>query len=78
VASPEAIRLGAKAVARLMGIKSVPLISCYENGQKLPSLINALKLELIYGTASRFLFPDLWSQLHREVMERQHHHLKAR
>ena len=64
-------RLGQKQLAYLMGIKSVTLISRYESGEKLPNLVNAIKLELILGSAIRFLFPELWSQLHREILGRQ-------
>ena len=63
--------LGQKQLARLMGLKSVTLISLYERGKKLPNLVNALKLELIFSTASRFLFPELWAQLHGELIKRQ-------
>ncbi len=46
-------------------------ISRYEHGVKLPRLINALKLEILYRTPVAFLFRDLYERLKKEIRNRE-------
>ena len=64
--------LSQKQIAYLMGHKSTAHISHYERGEKLPSLTNALKLEVILGGVFvSFLFPELFSRIRHEVHARR-------
>jgi transcriptional regulator with XRE-family HTH domain len=64
-----------KRVANFLGFKRTNDISRYEHGGKLPGLINALKLEIVYRTPVAFLFPDLYGRLRNEI-RRQEEKLK--
>ena len=48
-----------KDVAFLLGYESIGIISEWEQGTRLPCLINALKLSRIYRTLPNTLFSDL-------------------
>jgi transcriptional regulator with XRE-family HTH domain len=48
-----------KEVAEILGLKSSSIISRWEKGFCLPSLLNAFKLALLYGTMVDALFIDL-------------------
>ena len=54
-------------VATLLGYHQPTDISHYEHGRKLPSLVTALKLELIYRAPVGFLFYDLRDELRAQV-----------
>ena len=54
-----------------MGQKRTNDISRYEHGVKLPGLINALKLEIVYRTPVAFLFGDLYKELKKEIRKRE-------
>ena len=54
-----------------MGLKGTNTLSRYEHGKKLPGLINALKLEIIYRTPVAFLFGDLYERLKKEIRKRE-------
>jgi len=60
-----------KRTASFMGIKRTNDLSRYEHGVKLPNLINALKLEIIYRTPVAFLFGELYEQLREEIREKE-------
>lgn len=60
-----------KRVAHFMGFKRTNGLSRYEHGSKLPSLVNALKLELIYRTPVAFLFADLYQKLKKEIRSKE-------
>jgi transcriptional regulator with XRE-family HTH domain len=60
-----------KRVAYCAGLKTANSLSRYERGNKLPSLINALKLEIVYRTPVAFLFGKLYSKLRREIRNRE-------
>ncbi len=47
---------GQKQIASLLGHKRTDQISCYERGEKLPSLKTALQLAIIYKLPLRVLF----------------------
>lgn len=40
-------------------------------GERIPGLVNALKLEIVYRMPVAFLFRDLYSNLKNEVRERE-------
>ena len=60
-----------KKTASIMGIKRTNDLSRYEHGAKLPNLVNALKLEIIYRTPVAFLFADLYEGLKKEIRGRE-------
>ncbi len=59
-----------KQVAYLLNHQSIDQLSRYEQGARLPSLDNALKLEIIYGVPLRLLFKELFDTLEDEVWQR--------
>src|SRR5688572_3524715 len=59
-----------KQVAYLLNHRTVNQISRYENGSRMPTLLAALKLEIIFGVPARLLFPDLHEQLRAEIRKR--------
>ena len=63
-----------KWVATMLG-QSVPaMVSAYERGTKTPSFETAIKLELVYQTPLSELFPNLYSELAREVEKAKRNH----
>ncbi len=60
-----------KRVAYLMGLKGTNALSRYEHGNKLPGLINSLKLAIAYRIPVDFLFGDLYKKLREEVKGRE-------
>jgi len=60
-----------KGVARLLGGRSLSVISEYERGRKVPSLRTALKLEALYQTPLAQLFPGLYGTLSQEIAARK-------
>ena len=60
-----------KRVAHFMGFKRTNDLSRYERGAKLPNLLNALKLEIVYRTPVAFLFRELYEQLRKEIREKE-------
>lgn len=60
-------------VARALGLRKTSVVSRYENGKRYPSLVNALKLEIVYRMPVAFLFRDLYSELKDEVRGREEH-----
>jgi transcriptional regulator with XRE-family HTH domain len=63
--------LSQKRAAYFMGIDKTNALSLYERGNKLPGLINALKLEIVYRTPVAFLFADLYDRLRKEIRGRE-------
>lgn len=59
-----------KQVAYLLDQQSIDQLSRYEQGMRLPSLENALKLEIIYGVPLRILFKELFDELEDSVWQR--------
>ena len=57
--------------AYFMGLKRTNALSRYEHGFKLPNLMNALKLEIVYRTPVAFLFRELYEQLRKEIREKE-------
>lgn len=60
-----------KRVARCLGFRRTSDLSRYENGQRFPGLINALKLEIIYRTPVAFLYGNLYRELKMEIRKRE-------
>lgn len=58
-------------VAEILGYVSQADISRLEHGRKLPSLIGALKLEIVYRVPVAFLFPELYARLKAKLRERE-------
>jgi transcriptional regulator with XRE-family HTH domain len=56
-----------KTVARLLGQKGTYMVSCYERGLTLPPLPVLIKLTIILGAQLPELYPQLRTQLEREV-----------
>lgn len=57
-----------KDVAGILGLKSTSLISRWERGVCLPSLINLLRLSILYRTLVDGLFIDLKRLLQKELL----------
>ena len=63
--------LSQKQAAYRMGLKGANNLSRYEHGVKVPGLVNALKLEIVYRTPVAFLFGDLYAELKKEIRDRE-------
>ena len=59
------------SVARALGLKRTSLLSRYEHGTRMPSLENALKLEIVYRTPVAFLFDDLYLDLKSRIRTKE-------
>lgn len=55
-----------KQIARLLG-RSIPQLSRYESGQRIPSLKVALKFSIVYKLPIRLLFRDYYDECRREI-----------
>ena len=60
-----------KRVALSLGLRRTSVLSRYEHGLRVPGLINALKLEIVYRTPVAFLFSDLYRELKGEIRKRE-------
>jgi transcriptional regulator with XRE-family HTH domain len=63
--------LSQKRVAFFLGQNNSSQLSHYERGHKIPGLVNALKLEVIYRTPVAFLFYDLYQSLKKEIRDKE-------
>ncbi len=63
--------LSQKSVAFYLGQKTASQLSHYEQGGKIPGLINALKLEIVYRTPVAFLFHDLYRKLKEDIRKKE-------
>ena len=63
--------LSQQRVADLVGYHTPGEISRFERGERLPSLVMALKLEIVYHTPVAFLFPDLYLRLREGIRAKQ-------
>ncbi len=59
--------LARKKVARILGYTRTSSLIRFENGERLPNLETALKLEILYRRPVAFLFPDLYVALREEI-----------
>jgi len=67
----KAIGLKQKDVAQILNLKSAGMISRWEKGVCLPSLINAIKLSGLYSMLIDALFFPLIRLIKRKIMERE-------
>jgi len=63
-----------KWVATMLGQRVPAMVSAYERGTKMPSFETAIKLELVFQRPLSELFPNLYSELAREVDEAKQNH----
>ena len=67
----KAVGLKQKDVAEILNLKSAGMISRWEKGVCLPSLLNALKLAGVYSVLTDALFFPLIRLIKRKIMERE-------
>jgi len=67
----KAIGLKQKEVAQILGLKNSGMISRWEKGRCLPSLVNAFKLAGLYCVLVDALFFPLMRVIKRKIMESQ-------
>jgi transcriptional regulator with XRE-family HTH domain len=60
-----------KEVAKILGLKSTSIISRWERGVSLPSVLNLFKLAVLYRTMADALFIDLRRALQKELFKRE-------
>jgi transcriptional regulator with XRE-family HTH domain len=60
-----------RQVATIIGYHTASDISHYEHGHRVPTLVTALKLEIVYRTPVAFLFTDLYVTLRDRLRERE-------
>lgn len=68
--------LDQKQVALLLNQHNANQISRYENGERIPSLITAIKLEIIYHTPIRILLQALFEQFQAEITAKRKRYQK--
>ena len=56
-------------VAAILGFRSTSAVSRWERGLSLPDMQNLLRLSALYRTFADALYPEIASDLKREVME---------
>ena len=74
----KAIGLKQKDVAKILGLKNSGMISRWEKGVCLPSLLNAFKLAGLYSVLVDALFFPLIRMIKRKIMEKQEDILRQR
>ena len=67
-----------RQVAEILGYHSSADLSHYEHGRKVPSLVTALKLEVVYRVPVAFLFPELYHELKDQLRAREERLLTRR
>lgn len=60
-----------KEVAEILGLKSASMISRWEKGLCLPSVLNLFKLAVLYRTMADALFIDLVRALRNDLHKRE-------
>lgn len=61
------LSLETKQVARLIGQNSSKVITSFERGERLPTLIPLMKLMVVYKSTPQEMFPELFEQCRTEV-----------
>lgn len=61
------MRLTASRVAHLLGHQDASTFSDYQRGERLPSLVNALRLGIILRVPVEFLFPKLYDEMRNQI-----------
>src|SRR5262249_50615906 len=54
-------------VARLLGHGDTSVFRKFERGERLPTLVSAFRLGIIFRVPVEFLFPDLYDGLRNEI-----------
>ena len=67
------MRFSQERVVQLMGYKGNSAWSKYERGDRLPSLVNALKLGIILRVPVEFLFHALYEELRDNIRAMEKH-----
>ena len=67
-----------KQVAQILGLSSASRISRWENGECLPSLVNAIRLSILCRNMVDGLFGDLMKRLREEILLREQEILKSK
>ena len=60
-----------REVAELAGYLTASDISRFEQGERIPSLVMALKLEIIYRAPVAFLYQDLYLRLREAIRDKE-------
>jgi transcriptional regulator with XRE-family HTH domain len=60
-----------KQVAEVLGVRNSAMISRWENGSRLPSYLNVLRLAALYSTITDALYLDLSRTVREEMGERR-------
>lgn len=61
------MKLSPRQVVHLLGHQGTSALSNYERGERLPSLVNALRLGIILRVPVEFLFYSLHDELRAEI-----------
>jgi transcriptional regulator with XRE-family HTH domain len=61
------MRFTTSHVARLLRHQDSSTLSDYERGERLPSLVNAFRLAIIFRVPVEFLFPALYDGLREDI-----------
>jgi transcriptional regulator with XRE-family HTH domain len=61
------LSFSSRQVAALLGHQTTSTLSNYERGERLPGLVNALRLAIILRVPIEFLFPILYEELRKEI-----------
>lgn len=61
------LSFSSRQVAALLGHQTTSTLSNYERGERLPGLVNALRLAIILRVPIEFLFPILYEELREEI-----------
>ena len=66
-------------VARRLGIRRMDRLGIYERGQRLPTLKNAITLEILYQQPIAALFPEVYQEIREQLRRnlRKDRHGKA-
>lgn len=59
-----------RQAAAILGDLRVGDLSHFERGHRLPNLVTALKLEILYRTPVSYLYPELYAALKRTLRQR--------
>lgn len=65
------MRYKQKQVATLLGLYSTTPISEWEQGKKLPSSINLLKLSVVYRTFPNELYAEYMHELRKNITDKE-------
>lgn len=65
------LRLTQSEAAWLLGWRNIKGIFELETGRKLPTLVTALKLSIIYRVPTEFLYKDLYERLRQQIRTKE-------